>query len=485
MRSSKLILSSLIILVMAFVASASASAKNGDYLGDIISTDIVTYINEVPITSYNIGGKTVIVAEELPELLFKFRYDDSQRTLSVYYFQNRGRLSPDRVITQSPLYYQRYLQESKNDADKKELFVKTGEYYESDIKVVFNGKPIKGYNLNGQTAVCVEELIEFDGHENEKLGYSKYLCYGSWNPESRRIDIEFPRSRYSLPLYETDYRRISFHEKSFTEFELDFSPLRKGERRPEDYPQKKNYNPSIFKDWELDSMKRIPEDLELYRLYPMTATYNGSEAVIGVITALPDFGINDGLFEDIGEKIAQGLDYTVYRYTDTEKLMEFYARDWQVPIDNRDSYLQTMAVFDKCCEQVAYYRNFDKYIGKNETHRATVYKKNKEACDAFFDSLSDEERAYYEEDINDKSSVTVLLTDSRGRISRVCSFPEGTNPEDIECVFGTTDRGIDKLYIIQKYSADIEDSQKQGSRAVLNVLEFEIEKLFFPLPFRA
>ena len=41
--------------------SSTVLAANGDVAGYIYSTDILAYVNDRPIESYNIGGKTAII----------------------------------------------------------------------------------------------------------------------------------------------------------------------------------------------------------------------------------------------------------------------------------------------------------------------------------------------------------------------------------------------------------------------------------------
>ncbi|MBQ7097398.1 MAG: hypothetical protein IJN96_04905, partial [Clostridia bacterium] len=60
------------ILIAFFTATVilsglSVSAKPGDIAGKIYSTDIIAYVNDKPIESYNIGGKTAIIMEDLDE----------------------------------------------------------------------------------------------------------------------------------------------------------------------------------------------------------------------------------------------------------------------------------------------------------------------------------------------------------------------------------------------------------------------------------
>ena len=62
-----------------------AYAANGDVCGRIYSTDIVTYINGYKAPSYNIGGRTAIVIEDMYEENrgISYEYNDETRTLRV------------------------------------------------------------------------------------------------------------------------------------------------------------------------------------------------------------------------------------------------------------------------------------------------------------------------------------------------------------------------------------------------------------------
>ena len=52
-------------MVIAIVLSSFSVFAVGEKAGDIYATDIAAYVKGAPITSYNIGGKTVIDAEIL------------------------------------------------------------------------------------------------------------------------------------------------------------------------------------------------------------------------------------------------------------------------------------------------------------------------------------------------------------------------------------------------------------------------------------
>ncbi|HPW42096.1 MAG TPA: hypothetical protein PLW98_11330, partial [Bacillota bacterium] len=65
MKKSIVLLSILALLAAVFAAVAAKPLKIGDVIGKIYYTDIKTYIDGKPIESVNIGGRTMISAEEL------------------------------------------------------------------------------------------------------------------------------------------------------------------------------------------------------------------------------------------------------------------------------------------------------------------------------------------------------------------------------------------------------------------------------------
>ena len=56
-----------ILLFALLFFTLPTQAANGDVIGSIYSTDILAYVNGRPIRSYNIGGKTVILVEDLSD----------------------------------------------------------------------------------------------------------------------------------------------------------------------------------------------------------------------------------------------------------------------------------------------------------------------------------------------------------------------------------------------------------------------------------
>lgn len=147
--------------IMVLTMSQAVFAAVGDVAGNIYSTDIKAYINGVEVDSYNIGGKTVVVVEDITD---QYAYADNIRTLAIWDF------APEHLVGGSSSY-------------NKKSGTPVGKIYETDIKTIFRGRELTCYSLNGKMAIEIEEL----GSDNEfsDLG-GKYI----WNETERTISLE-------------------------------------------------------------------------------------------------------------------------------------------------------------------------------------------------------------------------------------------------------------------------------------------------------
>ena len=118
----KKLLASILSIMIILPISSTVLAANGDVAGYIYSTDIIAYVNDKPIESYNIGGKTAIIMEDLAigEINYGFDvwYEDESRKLTV-----------------NSKAYSGY---GECDVKRGTVGKITGKIYETDIKVVFN-----------------------------------------------------------------------------------------------------------------------------------------------------------------------------------------------------------------------------------------------------------------------------------------------------------------------------------------------------------
>ena len=163
----KKILSIILAVSIILVISLSIFAANGDIAGEIYSTDIKACINGVWVDSYNIGGKTVVIVEDITN---QFKYSDALRVLIIDDF------SPDYLV-------------SGDDLSNQKPGTVVGNIYETDIKTYFRGRELTCYSLNGKMAIVLEELGEDNTFSD--IG-GKFI----WNPNNRTIVLE---SMYRYP----------------------------------------------------------------------------------------------------------------------------------------------------------------------------------------------------------------------------------------------------------------------------------------------
>ena len=150
-------------LAAAMCIAPLANAEVGDVIGHIYSTDIRTYINGKEVPSYNIGGRTVIVVEDVCGYS---SYHDDQRALLLTN-DIRG-LHPDGIKGGN----------SESDVPGRVI----GDIYETDIKTYMYDKELPAYNLNGKTAVAIEDLGGFEDFND--LGGMYF-----YNDETRTLEL--------------------------------------------------------------------------------------------------------------------------------------------------------------------------------------------------------------------------------------------------------------------------------------------------------
>lgn len=167
----KKLLSILLFITSILIISTNAFAANGDIAGYIYSTDIRAYINGFEVESYNMGGKTAVVIEDiLKENNHQYIYDDSTRTLKFF------SLNPG------------YLMEGKSERKITPGRI-VGKIYETDIKTSIYDVVIPTYNIGGKTAAAIEDL----GYDNafSPIG-GKFI----WNEKERTLSLEFLYSKW-------------------------------------------------------------------------------------------------------------------------------------------------------------------------------------------------------------------------------------------------------------------------------------------------
>ncbi len=169
----KLLVSVLVTFVMGFIFMVSVMAKSGDIAGEYYATDIKTYLNGAEISSINVGGETLISAEDMGYYGFSVLWDAQERTLQIDEIALASNGIPPAVMP-----------------SKLPSGTPIGYYYETDIVTYLDNVPIIAYNIGGRTYVHAEEM--------RKFGYDVV-----WNALERTLTITSPIRAgyvYKIPL---------------------------------------------------------------------------------------------------------------------------------------------------------------------------------------------------------------------------------------------------------------------------------------------
>ena len=119
------------------------SVEPGTVIGSALRTNITAAINGHAIPSFNVGGYTYIVAEDLKDYGFSVYYDNATRTLAL----SRDTAKTD--ITRS--YIKPYVAPG-------EVSIKEHDLVATDIVTYLDNNYVASFNINGQTIIKFDEL---------------------------------------------------------------------------------------------------------------------------------------------------------------------------------------------------------------------------------------------------------------------------------------------------------------------------------------
>jgi len=136
----------LFILAMIFTAfpAAAGAANIGDVIGQAVYSDIGTYINHYPISSYAIDGYTVVVAEDLANYGCDVVWNQNDRALYITRSSSKTAFSCGKVFkTSNP------------------TGTKFADLLYTDIAVFVNGNRVPSYAINGYTMITIEDFGKY------------------------------------------------------------------------------------------------------------------------------------------------------------------------------------------------------------------------------------------------------------------------------------------------------------------------------------
>lgn len=180
------------VAALIVLFNITALAKSGDAIGNIYSTDILAFINDVPVQSYSIDGKTAIILEDLAEYGIRCNYSDELRTLVA-----------NSEFWDSSL---------KKQVERGKVGSIVGKIYETDIKTYMNGLPIQAYAIKGKMAVAIEDL----GKTEKGFEYSPYNMKCVWNGKDRTIKLYFLYNNLSEVFKLLESKPLSLKIENYT-----------------------------------------------------------------------------------------------------------------------------------------------------------------------------------------------------------------------------------------------------------------------------
>ena len=171
MKSSVTVLLISMLLLLSLILPVSA-ANSGDVAGVYYATDIVTTLNGAAIDAINIGGQTLISAEDMRYFGHAVVWDAKERTLHITETTAQVKNPPAAAHSDRP------------------SGTVLGNYYVTDIVTYLDGTPIAAYNIGGRTYIHAEAMRGF--------GYDV-----KWFADARKLQITSPIAAgyvFSLPL---------------------------------------------------------------------------------------------------------------------------------------------------------------------------------------------------------------------------------------------------------------------------------------------
>ncbi len=155
----------LLLLVCFSLGQGAIAHEIGDSIDKVLATDIVTYINDVKVPSFNIAGRTAVIVENLnaQTLPFGVNFDESSRILTI--------ADKDIFGTGGRDYF--HFDTAFTD---KEVGTPVMDVLYTDIKTFFGDVELESFNIGGFTCVYADDLARLCG---------TYI----WSEEERTVNV--------------------------------------------------------------------------------------------------------------------------------------------------------------------------------------------------------------------------------------------------------------------------------------------------------
>jgi len=158
-----------VVLFTLAGVGVSAAPKVGDKLGDVLYTDIRTFIDGWYIDSYNIGGNTYVVVEDLVHYGFAVTWNGEARTLNIA-----------KTRTAAPGDYNSE-HRTNISAGWKNVGKPAMPYVYTDVRTFIGTTEVESFNIGGFTCICMDDLAVHMAGDYQWDGVKRTLRF--YSPE--------------------------------------------------------------------------------------------------------------------------------------------------------------------------------------------------------------------------------------------------------------------------------------------------------------
>lgn len=180
-----------LLFITAVLTVTASAAEVGDVIGYATGTDIVSYINNYPLPSYNINDRTAVIASDLNSYGFMYHYNNYLRRVDLTFLGDK--------IT--PLKFWK---------DKTTYGQPVSNVLYTDIEVYIDGVKIESFNVDGLTAIYFSDLRQYGTVSYDDSIRSAFLEIPSMGMGEYR-EVEDRSTAFAELIYEWSAKGYTWH----------------------------------------------------------------------------------------------------------------------------------------------------------------------------------------------------------------------------------------------------------------------------------
>lgn len=182
MRKKSVILLTSLLLIANTVNTYAYQPK---MIGDVLSSDVIAYIDKMPIRCYNYANSIYVLARDLRNYGFEVTWNSDARTVNIT-------LPEKRTV-------KKFSADEKQALEKREpTGIKKYDFYQTDIQTLFDGKPVTSTNAPAAINADGKTLILF-----QSLG--NHFGRTEWSDPYRIANIYTNDGQLPIETFTTDF----------------------------------------------------------------------------------------------------------------------------------------------------------------------------------------------------------------------------------------------------------------------------------------